>query len=518
MTGVQTCALPILHKAYDEASKVLGTPDRISPLIEDHLENRPIVARRHYIKTGNLRYFEVRYLPIPDLKSSIEDKSTRADGLIIVPLCETNEERDKAIKFARKKVLKDHPSILVAIPKPLLSIAKLVQEVRRWEWISQNTAELNNDAFAAEEVSRQINAASQVLQKRLQSFVGLRQFTEKMELDWYLQNKKLKIDNCRDMLSELSKICDEVYSKAPLIRNELVNRQQISAAASSARTRLIDNMFKNAHEPILGMDPTKKPPEMSMYLSVLRASGLHQQSGAEFDFSIPTPKQDVCKISPSFDRLAELLQDKPDTRVKVTEIISALQEPPYGVRGGLIPILLAAFSIIHEHEVALYEKGAFVPNVSGTEFIRLVKAPADFEIQFCKITGIRSTLFKRLLDILELKTSSKRKSDVLDVVRPLCVFAAQLPEYSKNSSRLSKNAIRVRKALLESQEPATLIFKELPKACGFEAFGTKDIKDKKIVNRSEEHTSELQSHSFISYAVFCLKKKNKKHKKQLQSL
>ena len=29
-----------------------------------------------------------------------------------------------------------------------------------------------------------------------------------------------------------------------------------------------------------------------------------------------------------------------------------------------------------------------------------------------------------------------------------------------------------------------------------------------IVNeRSEEHTSELQSHSFISYAVFCLKKK-----------
>ena len=28
--------------------------------------------------------------------------------------------------------------------------------------------------------------------------------------------------------------------------------------------------------------------------------------------------------------------------------------------------------------------------------------------------------------------------------------------------------------------------------------------------RSEEHTSELQSHSFISYAVFCLKKKNHK--------
>ena len=28
-----------------------------------------------------------------------------------------------------------------------------------------------------------------------------------------------------------------------------------------------------------------------------------------------------------------------------------------------------------------------------------------------------------------------------------------------------------------------------------------------VGHRSEEHTSELQSHSFISYAVFCLKKK-----------
>src|SRR3546814_9551291 len=32
-------------------------------------------------------------------------------------------------------------------------------------------------------------------------------------------------------------------------------------------------------------------------------------------------------------------------------------------------------------------------------------------------------------------------------------------------------------------------------------------------NRSEEHTSELQSLMRISYAVFCLKKKNKTHKR-----
>ena len=47
----------------------------------------------------------------------------------------------------------------------------------------------------------------------------------------------------------------------------------------------------------------------------------------------------------------------------------------------------------------------------------------------------------------------------------------------------------------------------------------KKFSDKMIIDynhakkrRSEEHTSELQSHSFISYAVFCLKKKKKQNK------
>ena len=36
---------------------------------------------------------------------------------------------------------------------------------------------------------------------------------------------------------------------------------------------------------------------------------------------------------------------------------------------------------------------------------------------------------------------------------------------------------------------------------------------KKIKERSEEHTSELQSRETISYAVFCLKKKKKEKRR-----
>ena len=46
-------------------------------------------------------------------------------------------------------------------------------------------------------------------------------------------------------------------------------------------------------------------------------------------------------------------------------------------------------------------------------------------------------------------------------------------------------------------------------------WGSEEFLIKKyFIPRSEEHTSELQSHSFISYAVFCLKKKKRKQKQK----
>ena len=43
--------------------------------------------------------------------------------------------------------------------------------------------------------------------------------------------------------------------------------------------------------------------------------------------------------------------------------------------------------------------------------------------------------------------------------------------------------------------------------CDNRTTGFSIVTGQSCVGRSEEHTSELQSHSFISYAVFCLKKK-----------
>src|SRR3546814_4885690 len=55
---------------------------------------------------------------------------------------------------------------------------------------------------------------------------------------------------------------------------------------------------------------------------------------------------------------------------------------------------------------------------------------------------------------------------------------------------------------------AQLAFDEADAIEDFQAVG---LQCREAMTRSEEHTSELQSLMRISYAVFCLKKKNKKH-------
>ena len=50
--------------------------------------------------------------------------------------------------------------------------------------------------------------------------------------------------------------------------------------------------------------------------------------------------------------------------------------------------------------------------------------------------------------------------------RPLCQFAAQLPEHTRRTGAFSREALGVRETLLSAREPATMLFRDLPEACG----------------------------------------------------
>src|SRR5213595_4036741 len=68
-----------------------------------------------------------------------------------------------------------------------------------------------------------------------------------------------------------------------------------------------------------------------------------------------------------------------------------------------------------------------------------------------------------------------------------------------------------RSTQLRTLFPYTTLFRSLDlEPDRLQGDGHDRVQDGKHRDRSEEHTSELQSPSVISYAVFCLKKQNKK--------
>lgn len=460
-----------LESAYERAVKAVGQVESVGRHLSEFLQSRPLVARRHYIQTGNLRYFDVQYVTTDEIEKSAST-ATDADGTVIVALGENKADCQRAESLARGTAFASRHNTLLAVPnEPLSHQAGLVAEALRWEWVAVNTPELNADRFAREEVSRQKAVSRQRLEKRVQDLLGLRSLAGAMALKWYCAGRPVKISNGRELLESLSNLCDQLYPSAPRIKSELLNRRVLSSAAAAARTRLIDRVLSASDKPFLGMDPEKKPPEMSMYLSVLRESRIHAERPDGWRLRIPDGRGDPLNVAPCLKAIRAYLEQHGDRRVRASDLLNHLAKSPYGVREGLAPIFLAVYCAVHSQEMAFYEDGTFLREVKGDEFLRLSKSPESFELQLCRVRGIRAEVFAALLRVLNLKPGREEKQQhVLDVVRPLCLFVARLPDYARNTHRLSNETRAIREVILAAHEPVKLLFHDLPIACGFKAF------------------------------------------------
>ncbi|UQA61413.1 hypothetical protein [Polyangium aurulentum] len=455
-----------LEQAFQQAQRALGPVDRVSPLIGTHLDTRPLVARRHHIETGTLRHFKVRFVPVVELGKATAVADGQSDGLVLVPLCDTPSEREEALRFARTEGPALQANVLIAVPMPLANLAVAVQEARAWEWVLENTPELNHDPYAAEEAARQLSAARRTMRRQLDRFIGLHGPSTAPGLTWFRLGEETTIRNGRQLLDYLSHICDDVFAEAPRITSELVNRRALSSAAAKARMLLIGRILTSASQPMLGLDTAKAPPEKSIYLSILKHGGVHRHFGETHAITEPSEGHDPCNLRPAFARIRDMLENTPDGRVNVAAIFAALKEAPYGARDGLIPILFAVYIKAREHELAFYEDGGFTVRIGAPEFLRLVKAPETFEVQLARVAGVRAEVLDQLITLLDISVPPERKPVLLDIVTPLCTFAARLPDYAKKTGALSVTAKAVRNVLIDAREPVKLLFRDLPVACG----------------------------------------------------
>ena len=465
-----------MEKAGDEADRALASEPLTARAVIASLTPRAVVARGHYIETGNLRHFAVTYLDLVGLRELLAKPvsyPTEADGQVWVVLPETEREQTAATSLLTEKRAHLHALALVGVSMPVSGALSIAHERRRWDWIHSHVRELAGDAFARAHVVTQIRRAEHRLERALRHVVQLRDGAELHEkIAWFDAKGSLKASPTRGILPQLSVCCDSVFDQCPKVPNELVNRRITSAAASKARSLLIEAMAKASDREDLGFDPTKSPPEYSIYLSVLLAGNVHVKSGKSWRMrGFEELKDDPRQLAPSLRKIHEILVSADTKRCAVPAIFAALRVAPYGVRDGLMPLLLAIYLAGEWDQTAIYEDGTFIEKPGADLFMRLGKEPEAFDLQHCSVKGVRRELFNRVASILNLP--STHRPDVLQVIRPLIVFAARLPEYSKHTSRhVDASSREMRDALLDAREPATLLFSALPQVFGFAPFVT----------------------------------------------
>lgn len=456
-----------LDERFQKALEQVSQSASLAVLLQDSGQLRPYLAKRHLYETGTLRYFVPWVMSLDDVAQASERSFGLADGAIVFVVENNGWSMEQTVR-AVVELSAQLPSprrelLLFAIPQETHALKQALEEVAAWKWVAKNTPELEGDSIARKELAgRQMDAENR-LQRLCRLYLA--RTSSHAACVWVHAGRVREFCSAAELSSALSDVCDQVYSAAPIVRNELVNRRTLSSAAAAARRNLIERMLTRSSEPRLGI--VGFPPELSMYRSVLESSGLHREHGSGWRFG-PPDAQDPSKVAKLWQGIDAFLDSTEHRRRCVSDLLALLRQPPYGIRDGLLPIYLAAALLYWEAETALYENGTFVPRLDIAVFERLIKTPERFDVQRYRLGEARSYLFEQYSAILGGRRSPPEPATLLSAVRPLLAFFHQLPPYTLVTNALSPQAIAVREAVLSAREPHRLLFQDLPKAVGID--------------------------------------------------
>jgi hypothetical protein len=440
---------------------------------------RPVIARRHLFETGTLRYFDLKYLDVSAFDDAFPEVDRNADGslfLVIEPDATTRGQFLQQIKQPIAWMTASGKPVLVAVPRHVGRLLELGGELAALEWVRTHTPELSEDLVSQREVTTRITDAERQLRQEI-----ARVLSGAVACEWLTRDTAYTVNSAVALARIVSDLCDNAYDKAPVVQNELLNRRQLSSAAAAARRSLMEAMVTHADSPRLGFEGT--PPEVSMYRSLLQLHGLHRDRDGGWAFGEPIDKRvgkhKIGSLKPAWTEIGRALGDAQEARLKVPALFERLRQPPYGIKEGILPVLLLAAMLAYKDEMALYEDGGFVPVLNVAVVERMLRAPDKFEVQRLAITGPRAAVYGRLIEMLSAGGKAPL-SGLVPIVRQLVRVVPDLTDFARTTKTVSPRTQAVRQALIAAREPAPLLFEDLPVACGrppFEPKGAPAEKD-----------------------------------------
>ncbi|MGZ8243100.1 hypothetical protein [Methylomagnum sp.] len=423
----------------------------LADLLNELAPLKAIVARRVTIATGSLRSFT------PTFTSRLRWPS-KTDGELTLwfYLAEPYED------------IQPDSFPLLAVVAVCEASERLQEATAEWKALLElpkRHAALHDDPVAQREYRAWLENAEA---EALRLIRALLDEPEADSLRWFRGGKEALISGRGGLQQRLSEWVEKtVYSETPLFRNELINRDQPSPSANTGRKRLLAAMLAAPDRENLGI--AKTPAEKSLYLSLLKESRLHRKQDGRRGFYPPDPAHDPCRVGPVWAAITQILGDSGERQVPLPELYATLAGRPYGVKRGVLPVLIVAYLLAHRREVAVYQEGAFCEALTIEQAELLCRRPELFALERFGLEGLWGDLFEHYAGSVVGGVAAD--ASLLELVRPLVRFMGGLPEYTQHCPGLSREAKRVREAFQQAKSPGVLLFDALPKACGVDPAG-----------------------------------------------
>lgn len=433
--------------ALNEAGNKISEVVDVTSLLRKHIEFNPIFAKQYSYRYGTPRYLEyvISDTPINEVPEG------EIDGFVNLVF---NDKINEG--FVKKKSESQEEAIIYCYFKNSTEIKNLLFEIEKSERVLK---ENEDDRVAKRELEIILQSQITLLKNQITK-KGL--FTE--NVTWFFKGKKKTIKNETDFKKLISQVCSEVYDATPIFKNELVNKHKISPSIYTAKNRYFSALTNDWDKENLGFEDSKFPPEKTIYLSLLKENGISP---------IRENSTDVISIKKdsSFKKLwnasEDFLESAKSEQLKVSGLYDLLSKRPFKLKQGLIDFWVPTFLFLKRDDFAIFNEDSYIPQLSEENLALIAKLPEKYSIKTFDIEGVKLDIFNSYRTFLNISTDKKFNNEsFIETIKPFIVFYKQLPEYSKNTKRISPTAIKIREAITKSKDPEETFFDAFPNALG----------------------------------------------------
>jgi len=450
--------------AINEAGKLVEEISEIVPVLKEYFRDEYILAKSVFYRYGTPRIFKYTISEEPLL----EIPEQEIDGFI-------------NLVFPNKKTLGEIQEISKNSSEAILfGVYTNISDIKNLLYLIERIKKVKNEHSEDQVAIKELNIILNHQKNLLNHYLFRNIFSDTPNVIWFYKGEKINISDKKQFNKELSRICEDVYNKIPLYQNELINRTKISGAIASAKRIFLNLIINNFNEDDLGFDKDKFPPEKTIYLSLLKNTGIHVSG------SFQEPKENSFKEL--WNVCDNFIKSSTHSRKNLKDLIDILLQKPFKLKSGFIDFWIPVFLFIKREEFALYSESGFIPSFNEEVFELMNKNPHKFDIKAFDISGLKLEMFNQYRTILNKSTDREiSNSGFIDTVKPFLIFYKNLPEFSKKTKNISKKAVLVREVISNSKDPEKIFFEEFPTALNFDPVIGKTKKQD-----IENYLSELQ--------------------------